>query len=517
MSEAPTLIVCGARVHGVAGADAVAVTGERISAVGSRSGMLAQRGPATVVADRPGALICPGFHDAHAHLVPLVEARREIDLHGRDADWIRGAVAAASVGRDPARWIVGRGYDPEVFRAGGPTPRELLDAAAPGRLVLLRSHDYHAVALSTEALRATGFLPAPEAFDATCVERGARGEPTGVLRETAAMTASAQCNDATPEELARGAIEACVELAGAGITAIHDMSGSRRHGILRALDEADCLPIDVFATISPGDADDPHATAQGRRLRIAGMKAFLDGALGSRTALLLEPYEGETCHCGVEVLPRDQARDAVLATARAGLPSYLHAIGDAAVRTALDVLCDALGPEGARLRHRVEHAQMIHDDDLPRFAAHGIVASLQPAHLALDAPLVHRHWGARSRRAFPVRRLLDTGARVAFGSDTPIETFDLIDGLRCAVRRTGRDGTVLHPEEAVTVAEAIDAYTSGAAWAVGAERELGSVRTGAVASLTLLSEDVVARPEALADAGIALSVVRGRVCGEVFP
>ena len=517
MSEAPSLVICGARVHGVDGADAVAVTGERISAIGSSAGMLALRSAATHVAELPGALICPGFHDAHAHLLPLVQARREIDLHDRDAAWIRDAVATAAADRDPARWIVGRGYDPEIFRGTGTTPRALLDAATPGRLVLLRSHDYHSVALSSEALRATGFLPAPAAFGADIVERDTGGEPTGILRETAAMAASALCSDATPQELARDTIGLSVELAGAGITALHDMSGSRHQDVLRALDEADCLPIDVFATISPGDAGDAHTTTQGRRLRIVGMKAFLDGALGSRTAHLLEPYEGETCHCGVEVLPREAALEAVRAAAEFGLPSYLHAIGDAAVRAALDVLADLRAPDGTRLRHRVEHAQMIHDDDLPRFAALGIVASLQPVHMALDAPLVHRHWGARSHRAFPVRRLLDSGAHVAFGSDTPIETFDPVAGLRYAVQRTGRDGTLLHAEEAVTVAEAIDAYTAGAAWAVGAENELGTIRTGRVASFTVLSEDVVRRPKALADTRVALSVVRGSICAEVFP
>ena len=517
---APDLIVCGARVHGVDGAEAVAVSGERISAVGSRAGMLALRGTATRVVDVPRGLVCAGFHDAHAHLFPLAEARREVDLHGKSLAEIRDAVASVAAKRQPGRWIIGRGYDPELFRAAaaeGTTARALLDPVSPDHAVLLRSHDYHAVALNSRGLALTGFLPAPADEEGGAVDRDGAGEPTGVLRENSALSATLQCNDLTPDELTRGAIEACFEMARAGVTAIHDMSGSRRHDLLLQLDDARCLPLDVYATFSPTDAGafadprDAFGNQDARRLRVVGMKAFLDGALGSRTALLLAPYEGEACHCGIEVLPRETARECVAAAAAAGVPSYLHAIGDAAVRNALDVLTDVRGPGGARLRHRVEHAQMIHDADLPRFAASGIVASVQPVHMALDAPLVHRHWGARSHEAFPLRRLLDSGACVAFGSDTPIESFDVIEGIACAVRRRGRDGTVLHAEEALTVAEAIDAYTSGAAWAVGAERTSGAVRTGAFASLTVLSEDVVAHPEALSDAHVAATIVRGSV------
>lgn len=521
---APDLIVCGARVHGVEGCDAVAVAGERIVAVGSRAGMLALRAAATRVVDVPRGLVCPGFHDAHGHLVALAEARREFDLHGLGLGAIREAVARAAATRQPGRWIVGRGYDPELFRGATTTARDLLDGATTAHPVLLRSHDYHSVAMSTSALWLTGFGPPRDdaapgnvqpfdlpPFDVTGgdVERDAHGAPTGILRETAAMAASAQCRDVTPDELARATIGVCFDLARAGITAIHDMSGTRPHDTLRALDETRCLPLDVFATLSPDDVADAAAARPGRddgaRFRVVGMKTFLDGALGSRTAHLLAPYEGETCHCGVEVV----ARAAVANAAAAGLPSFLHAIGDAAVRAALDVLGEHRGPAARRLRHRVEHAQMIDDADLPRFAAHGIVASLQPVHMALDAPLVHRHWGARSREAFPVRRLLDSGARIAFGSDTPIESYDVLEGIACAVRRVGRDGTPLHPEEAITVAEALDAYTSGAAWAAGAEADLGRIRTGAAGSLTVISEDIVAHPEALGDARIAATVVRG--------
>ena len=514
MGTAPDLIVCAARTLGFEGDFAVAARGEQIVALGSRRVVLAMRGRDTRVVDVPRGLLCPGLHDAHVHLVAAGVARADLDLHGRDLDAIAAVVRERASTRPVDRWVTGRGFDPELFRGATTTARALLDAAATAWPVLLWSHDHHAVALNTIALVRTGFLPyAPDAA-AAYVDRDAGGEPTGILRETAASLAAAQSGDLTDAELADLAVEAAVAMTRAGITAVHDMSGSRHLRVLRALDAARRLPLDVFGTVSPGDAGDVQLRAGGRRLAVTGMKAFLDGALGSRTAHLLEPYEGEPSHRGALVLPATEALAFARAAADAGLASYLHAIGDAAVRTALDVLGDVRRDVGrGGLRHRVEHAQMVHDEDIPRFAALGITASVQPVHIALDAPLVHRHWGARAREAFPLRRLLASGANVAFGSDAPIETFDPIAGLRCATERRGGDGTLLNAEEALSCEQALAAYTSGAARAVGRDRDMGSLCPGAVVSLTLLTEDVIAHPTALADCAVAATIVRGEVAG----
>ena len=522
-SEPRELVICGARVFGVEGSDAVFLRGDRIEAVGSRKGMRALAGKSALVIDRPRALICPGLHDAHVHLGHLGAARMELDLHGMNPGQVRDAVAERvdQGSRELSRFVIGRGFDPEIFRGAGVSARALLDEASPARPVLLRSHDYHAVALNTVALQRTGFLPHTPQIDGGVVDRDGAGELTGILREMSAFHASVQSNDVTDAELAHGVLRSIVSLHKAGITAVHDMSGTRHLDILRSLDDANSLPIEVFATVSPGDVADQSLRRVGATLRIVGMKAFLDGALGSRTARLLEPYEGETCHCGVEVLPHEQAAAAVRAAADAGLPSYLHAIGDRAVRTALDVLQSHGHPTpgdgeqrvapSRRLRHRVEHAQMIHPLDLPRFADLGIAASMQPVHMALDAPLIGKHWGARASEAFPLRSLLQSGARLAFGSDAPIETFDVFEGIACATQRRGRDGTALAADEAISVADALTAYTSGAAWCVGAEHELGSIRRGGLANLTLISEDIAAPggEAALGSATIDATIVRG--------
>lgn len=486
----------------------MAVHGDRITAIGERASILRRRGPSTRVVDAPRGLLCAGIHDAHAHLVMTGVARLEVDLHGLGPTGVRDRLAAAAAGRAPRRWVIGRGFDPLLFPGDGVWAREILDAACPSHPVLARSHDYHSAALNSVALEQAGFLPTPPEIPGGRIERDESGAPNGLLREAAAVAAEARAGDLTEAEQAAATLAVSAELHAAGITALHDMSGSRRQGVLRALDDAGDLPLDVFATVTPNQVGDEALRRPGSRLRIIGAKAFLDGALGSRTALLLEPYEGDAAHLGIPVLPPEDVHDLVAAASAHGLAACLHAIGNGAVRLALDAITSRGDPA---LRHRVEHAQMVHDDDLGRFAAHGIVASVQPVHMAEDACLVPRHWGARSREAFPLRRLADAGAPLAFGSDTPIETFDVLDGIRCAVDRTGRDGSVLHPEEALTVTEALRAYTSGAAWAAGVEDELGSLREGARASLTLLSENVAARPEALADCAVAATIVGGRV------
>ena len=511
MSTAPDLIVLASAAFGVPGADAVVIHQGRITAVTARRAAMAMRGAGTRVVDAPRGLVCAGFHDAHAHLVPFGMARREIDLHGMDLAGIAEAMRVAAAHRPAGRWLIGRGFDPEVFRLGDATARAALDAAVPGLPVLLRSHDYHSAALNTLGLLKAGFVPKVPEIEGGRVDRDESGAPNGILREMAAFAASSQAEDLNADELAETVAAILPELHRAGITAVHDMSGSRAHAPLRALDAAGRLSITVYATVSPGETGIATLRTPGRSIATVGMKTFLDGALGSRTAHLLEPYEDDACHCGIATLPPAAVRDLVRETAAAGLPSYLHAIGDAAVRTALDAVEGVRGPDGAALRHRVEHAQMIHDADLPRFARSGIVASMQPVHMALDAPLVHRHWGARAAEAFPVRRLLKSGAPVAFGSDAPIETCDVLAGIRCAVSRRGTDGTPISPEESISPAEALDAYTRGAAWAVSRERQSGALRVGDAANVTLLSRNIALSPESLADAAVAATIAAGEV------
>ncbi len=510
--EAASATVLSARaVFGHPGADAVLLAGDRILAVGTRSAMRRMAPTPPEILRAEGGLICPGFHDAHIHLGLYAERLAELELRGRDLEQVQRALGEAARTRDPAAWIVGGGLDPSVTRAPGATPADRLEAAAPGRLVLLRTHDYHGVHVSRSALRALDAVIS--AAPAAHVERGSDGKPTGVLLESASLAAEARASDLSDADVEAGILTCVADLVAHGITAVHEMSGDRDRAALARLDVSGRLPIDVFATLGPSEERLPPPSGDRLhrdRLQIVALKAFLDGSLGSRSAHLLEPYEGaDDGHCGLVVTDAATARAAVERAARLGLPSWLHAIGDAAVRTALDLL-QAVSVPGS-VPHRVEHAQMIHDDDLPRFAETGVVASLQPIHLRVDAALARRHWGRRAREAFPLRRLLDLGAAVALGSDAPVESPDPIEGIRAAVDRRGEDGSRLAPDEAITVAEAIAGYTIGAARAVGRQADLGRIAPGATGNLTVLSHDVVSDPANLADCRIAATVVSGRV------
>ena len=245
MPPPPDLLVLAAGAFGAPGCDAVVVRDGRIAAVTTRREALAARGPRTRVIDAPRGLLCSGFQDAHAHLVPLARARREIDLHGCGLATIRDAVRAAGARTPAGRWLVGRGFDPEAFRVAGIAPRALLDEAAPGVPVLLRSHDYHSAALNTLGLMRAGFAPSPPEVEGGRVDRDEHGLPNGMLREMAAILATSQTEDLGDDEVAEAVAETLPGLHRAGITCVHDMSGSRAHAPLRILDAGARLSIDL--------------------------------------------------------------------------------------------------------------------------------------------------------------------------------------------------------------------------------------------------------------------------------
>lgn len=497
-------IVSAAAVLDEHEADAVRIEGDRISAVGRRD-ELVRTAPAD--AERfhvPGGLICPGFHEGHGHLVMTALAGRELDLSGLSQAEALERMASAFRVAARTDWVIGNGLLPGVLDDPRRSPRDLLDRAVPGAPAMMRAHDLHAVYLNTQALVRTGFFVAPANGQAEFVDVGDDGKPTGRLIESAAWTADRIVRSTRTDDRVAAALEAVPGLHAAGIVAFHEMSGSTDLDVLRGIDADGLLDIDVFASVSPEDASRSELLAPGRRLSVRGVKVFLDGSLGSRSAALLEPYRNMGDQCGYLRHEPDALCEIVARAALAGLPSWIHAIGDRAVRVALDALATRPG-----LRHRIEHAQMIHPDDLRRFARLGVVASVQPAHILDDAYWVHRLWGERSSRAFPLRNLVDAGATLAFGSDTPVAPFDVLEGVRAALERTGREGDELHVEQSLTVGESLRAFSAGAAHAAGAEAELGSVAAGRIASLAVLSHDIVRDPAALADCAVAATFVRG--------
>jgi len=238
----------------------------------------------------------------------------------------------------------------------------------------------------------------------------------------------------------------------------------------------------------------------GEKVRVGGVKMFADGALGSRTAAMLAPYEDEPLNLGITVTSREEMRELVRKASRAGLSVAIHAIGDRANRDVLDMLEESRrSGEGRGLRHRIEHVQLLHPADIPRLAKLGIIASMQPIHATSDMDMVRRHWGEeRGRGAYAWRSLLDVGTVLAFGSDCPVETLDPLLGIHAAATRRRADGSPglegWHPEERITVEDAVRAYTLSAAYASGEEQDKGSITPGKLADLVVLSQDIFAIP-----------------------
>jgi len=414
----------------------------------------------------------PGLIDAHVHLEGLADRRLTLDLTGTSSLAEALARIASWSERMPREaWVVGAGWYNDAWPDPAFPTSAQLDKAAGGRPAYLRRKDGHSAWVSGAALKLAG------------IEPDGRGRPTGILRETAVQPVADLVplpEDAAFDDAMARALEG---LAALGLTGVHSMDTARGLGSWQRLRSKGRLPIRI--TYNLPAADLPHAMRLGVRsgwgdewLRIWGVKAFLDGSLGSRTAEMLDGS-------GVARLVQSDLVELVGQCARAELNVCLHAIGDGAVRRALD----ALAPHREawqQWRPRIEHAQCVNPKDVRRFARIGVVASMQPIHWVADRELVDRYWSKVAGNSYAWGALARAGARLAFGSDAPVETADPLAGIEAATVWRRKSGW--HPELAVSRAAALRAYTSGAAYAIGMERDLGTLRPGKLCDMTVVDE-----------------------------
>jgi predicted amidohydrolase YtcJ len=455
------------------------------------------------VVDLGGRVVVPGFTDAHVHFPTWALAQHEVKLDGCAS--LDEALARIRDAPRPAegRWLRGYGWRSGDWQPQREPTREDLDAIAGDVPVAMIAKDYHSLWLNSAALaRANGNLEVPGGV----VERDDRGEPTGVLREEAAWTFKER-HMLVPDEEYVEAMRAGVRLANErGVTAVHDKDGWL--GALRLwqrLEERGSLSLRVWQSI-PYDLLD-QAAAVGLRsgfggplLRLGYLKVFMDGTLGSGTALMLDGS-------GVRITSRDELAEIVRRGAAAGFPVAVHAIGDGANRDALDAFeetRDEWAPQG--LRPRVEHAQLLAPEDLPRFAELGVACSVQFSHAPSDRDLADRFWAGKTDGAYAFRSLLESGALVANGSDAPIEELDPLAGIRAGVRRTIDEREAWHPEQTLTVEQAFHATCVAPAWLSGEERRRGTLVPGHAADLVVLDRD----PWDDLDAQVVATMVAGR-------
>lgn len=509
-------------------ARAVAVIGERIVAVGSDAEIRPQAGPRTRVIDAAGRLLIPGFHDGHTHFISSGLEVGRLDL--KDAatpEEFGQRIATFAKTRPPGEWITGGNWDHEKFPGGELPTAELIDRYVSDRPVFVSRYDGHMAVANTAALRAGGVVAdTPDPEGGSIARRAGSREPAGVLKD-AAMNLVARAMPALSDaQLAEGARKAFAEARRLGVTTVHDMLEGEAH--LRAYEAVRAeggMTARVYGRWPIAEwkwlADRVRTAGYGDDLlALRSLKAFADGSVGASTALFFQPYADDATNVG---LPSDywsKLPEWFLGADAAGLQLSVHAIGDRAIAEVLDLFERVLRTNGPRDRRlRVEHDQHTHPRDFARHAALGAIASVQPYHAIDDGRFVEKRIGRlRCASTYAFRTFRLNGVRMAFGSDWPVAPLDPILGLDAAVNRATLDGKNpggWFPEQKVTLAEAIRAYTIENAYAAFMEDKTGSITVGKYADLALLDRDLFAIPPAeIAKARVDMTVLGGRVVYE---
>jgi predicted amidohydrolase YtcJ len=513
-------------------AEALASRGQRLVAVGSESEVARFIGPGTQVIELGSALAVPGLIEGHAHFLGVGRARMQLDLRTvASFEEIVAMVETAVAEAEPGQWIFGRGWHQEKWDRA-PVPdvsglpyHDALSAVSPDNPVFLTHASGHAVMVNGLALEMAGVgetTPDPPGGE---IVRDPAGRPIGILRETAEELVGRLVESEWDEATVRRMVElAAEESLASGITSFQDAGSSfRQVELFRQMAEAGELPIRLWVMLGENN----QALAEslpGYRvwragdgyLTVGGIKRFADGALGAHGAWLLEPYTDLPDSTGLNIHTVEVLRESARLAAEHGLQLCSHAIGDRANRVVLDVYQEVIDarPDGRELRWRVEHAQHLHPDDIPRFGQLGVIAAMQPVHCTSDGPWVPQRLGEeRSRQgAYMWRALLDSGAVIAGGTDAPVESVDPIPDYRAAVTRRMNNGELFFPEQCMTREEALRVRTVDAAYAAFEEDIKGSLEAGKLADITVLSQDILGVPEAqITDTDVLYTIVGGKI------
>jgi len=473
-----------------------------------------------------GKFAMPGLTDAHGHVAGLGFALQRLRFEGTtSAAQIAGMVAGAARARPAGEWILGRGWDQNDWEVKTFPTSEPLDRAAPQHPVWLRRVDGHAGWANAKALALAGVTAATADPAGGKIHRLPDGTPSGVLIDNAMALVERAVAPATREQTRAALVRSLEHCRGLGLTAVHDAGiDAAQLAIYRELADAGQLPIRVFAMLSAATALEPgmlparKVNAGDGMFRVFGVKAYADGALGSRGAALLAPYADDPGNTGLLVTSPDTLERIARACIAAGYPMCAHAIGDRGNRVVLEEFERAAGGAEALRgrRFRIEHAQVVALDDIARFARGGVIASVQPTHCTSDMPWAPARVGsARIEGAYAWRRMLKAGVRLALGSDFPVESADPRLGLFAAVTTQAPDGTPpggFRPSEKLSALEALRGFTSDAAYAAFAEGEVGRLAPGMRADLTVWDRDLTRVPAAeLLKARVVMTIVNGVV------
>jgi predicted amidohydrolase YtcJ len=528
---AADLVILGGRVWTVDAArpeaQALAVRGDRIVAVGSAAEIEAFRGPATKVIDAKGRFVMPGFNDAHIHLMTGGAQLDSVDL--RDAtspEEFARRIGERAAATPKGEWITGGDWDEQRWERPALPTRESIDRLTPDTPVFVNRYDEHMALANAVTLRLAGITAKTPDPPGGVIVRDAAGHPTGILKDAAMGAVYRVMPAPSPERRERTLRRALGHMASLGVTSVQDMGPASEdvdlyrsfaeRGELTARIRAVPPALRLAAQIAAG-ARAPRPSAV---LTVSGAKTFADGSLGSTTAYFFAPYTDDPASRGLladEMQPVEAMRDRLRTIDKAGEQLCVHAIGDQAISMVLDLFGDVERVNGRRDRRpRIEHSQHLAPADFDRYARLGVIASVQPYHAIDDGKWAEKRIGAeRAKTTYAFRSFLDRRVKVAFGTDWPVGPLDPMLTLYAAVTRATLDGKRPGgwiPEQKVTVAEAIQAYTLGAAYAEFREGDKGSIAVGRLADVVMLSADPFeVHPEALRDLKVVVTIVGGKV------
>ena len=534
-SKATDTIVVNAKAYSPPDifAEAIAIKGNKIQAIGKRADIEKLAGENTQRIDANEATVTPAFNDSHVHMFSGSESLQQVDLlDAVSLEDIGNRIRSFAIANPKKPVIVGRGWLYGFFQGGLPT-REQLDVLIPDRPAVMKCYDGHSMWLNSKALAAAGITRDTKDPENGIVVRDAKGEPTGVLKESAMSLADGVMPKLTSAEK-RDAIRAGIrEAHRLGVTSVQEAGiGLTELEVLDALQKSGELKLRIYIALegrprmTEEEIDQLDALrARFKNLSIGAVKLYADGVIEAHTAALLQPYSNKPIR-GLPEFAQEDMNRVISALDRHGYQIMVHAIGDGGIRMTLDALEHAakVNPEPTKgRRHRLEHIESVSREDIPRFGQLGIIASMQPFHANPNGNIFNV-WAVnlgpeRASRAWSWKSIQDAGGRLAFGTDWPVVGLDPIPGLHTAMTRQTLDGEPkggFVPEQRLTLRDTLQAYTSGAAYAQFAEREKGSLAPGMLADIVVWDRDIFAVPvEQVKDARVAKTIFDGQVVFEL--
>jgi hypothetical protein len=506
-------------------AQAIAVSGGKITAIGSNEDIQKLKGPRTQVIDLGGHFVMPGFNDAHVHLGSGGFEKLNVNLIGsKSLDDMKQRIAARAKTAAPGEWIIGRGWDHTLWAEQVTPTRANIDSVTGDHPAIFNRVDGHIAIANTAALKVAGITTQTPDPHGGKIDRDDKGEPTGILRETAMSAVAEKIPHPTMAQRRRAAELALADAAQWGITSAQDNSDWEDFLTYEQMEKEDKLTLRISEWL-PFDAPveqlvkmRQHHSHDDNMLHTTMLKGFMDGSLGSRTAAMLAPYDDDPKNSGIPRYEQDKLNALASERVEENFQLGFHAIGDRAARMALEAFAYAVQKTGKKnLRFRIEHDQVIAPEDFKKYKDLGVIASVQPNHLLTDMNWAESHIGpTRAKHSYPWKEFEDNGIPLAFGTDYPVEPITPFRGLYAAVTRKNEAGTrEYYPEQKLTIHEAIAAYTTGAAYAEFAEDKKGQLTPGMLADLVVLDRNITKVPSAdILQTRVLRTVVGGKTVYE---